>query len=296
MISFSDTEVDAKNHEVLKHGTTDFPIACYFDDLQNKSTPWHWHEELEAGIVITGSVIISTPARKVKYSAGDGFFINSGILHAIQNQDSSECHIDSLVFHPRLIGGNIDSIFWKKYVYPVTSNSNPAFLHFNQDINKTERDLIQSAWMECVNNNYGFEVNVRYFLSQLLVLICQRHLLMVTKKSQKVQRANERIKIMHTYIEEHFNENITVHKIANSASISESECIRCFRDTLGTSPIAYLKTYRLQKAAEFIISTNWKLSFICQQCGFHEMSYFSKSFRESYHCTPSEYRRHMCFK
>lgn len=39
MISFSDTEVDAKKHEVLEHGTTDFPIACYFDDL--KTNPLH---------------------------------------------------------------------------------------------------------------------------------------------------------------------------------------------------------------------------------------------------------------
>ena len=85
-------------------------------------------------------------------------------------------------------------------------------------------------------------------------------------------------------------EELSVRDIADSASISESECLRCFRKILDTSPIAYLKTYRLQRAAELLETTSRKVSDIAAQCGFGEMSYFAKSFREIYRCTPSQYR------
>lgn len=95
---------------------------------------------------------------------------------------------------------------------------------------------------------------------------------------------------MLTFIKRHFGEELSVRDIADSASISESECLRCFRKILDTSPIAYLKTYRLQRAAELLETTSRKVSDIAAQCGFGEMSYFAKSFREIYRCTPSQYR------
>ncbi|MDE7197873.1 MAG: helix-turn-helix transcriptional regulator [Lachnospiraceae bacterium] len=71
---------------------------------------------------------------------------------------------------------------------------------------------------------------------------------------------------------------------------STSECIRCFRGTINTTPIAYLKSYRLQQAALKLQLGTDKISAIAESCGFQEMSYFAKSFKEIYGCTPSEYR------
>lgn len=290
MLSFGDTTIDHQRHEILEDGTTEFPVACYFDDLKQKSIPWHWHEELEVGIVRTGTLTIKTPDGQCKLTKGECFFINSSILHMMQSQNPEGCATDSLVFHANLIGGNIDSIFWRKYIRPITSNSGITMLSFHGENQKTTVDLIQSAWLECLHNDYGFESKVRYFLTQLFVIINQEHPEVSTAVKKKIFQHNERIKIMLTYIKKHFSENITVQKIADSASISESECLRCFRNVLDTSPIAYLKKYRLEHAAELLDSTHWKISYIGQQCGFSEMSYFSKSFKEIYQCTPSEYR------
>ena len=92
------------------------------------------------------------------------------------------------------------------------------------------------------------------------------------------------------YIKTHFPEDITLQDIADSASVSKSECIRCFHTVLKTSPVTYLNKYRLQYAAGLLSTTSWKISYICDQCGFRDIGYFSKSFKKMYGCSPSAYR------
>lgn len=290
MLTFGDTTIDSQGHEFLEDGTAEFPVACYFDDLKQKSIPWHWHEELEVGIVRDGIITVTTPDGQCKLTKGECFFINSSILHMMQSQNAEGCSTDSLVFHANLIGGNMDSVFWRKYVRPITADSGITMLPLNKADHNEAINLIQSAWLECLHSDYGFEVNVRYLLTRLFVLINQNHPEISAANQKRTVQQSERIKTMLTYIKDNFSENVTVQSIADSVSISESECLRCFRNVLGISPIAYLKKYRLQHAAELLDATQWKISYIGQKCGFSEMSYFSKSFKEIYKRTPSEYR------
>ena len=86
-------------------------------------------------------------------------------------------------------------------------------------------------------------------------------------------------------------EEVTTASLAASAMISESECLRCFHKTIGLPPMQYLKQFRIQKAAELLISTEKKIGDIGAECGFLDTSYFTKVFRELRGCTPGEYRR-----
>ena len=99
------------------------------------------------------------------------------------------------------------------------------------------------------------------------------------------------MKMMLQYVQDHYQEELSTAKIAQSAAVSESECLRCFRCVIGTTPIQYTKQLRIQKAAELLESTDEKVSDIGALCGFQEMSYFAKSFREMKGCTPREYRK-----
>ena len=93
------------------------------------------------------------------------------------------------------------------------------------------------------------------------------------------------------FIQENYALEIDTGDIARSAAISESECLRCFRSTIGASPIQYLKQFRVQKAAELLLSTGKDIGEVGGQCGFQDASYFTKTFRELKGSTPSAYRR-----
>src|SRR5699024_2831309 len=160
----------------------------------------------------------------------------------------------------------------------------------DQDLQSARRDLIEASWLSCRNEEYGYESQVRENLTRLLLLIGDGRPQMLMENAEKYRRYNERTKQMLTFIKRHFGEELSVRDIADSAAMSESECLRCFGKILDTSPIAYRKAYRLQSAAELLETTSRKVSDIAAQCGFGEMSYFAKSFREIYRCTPSQYR------
>lgn len=132
---------------------------------------------------------------------------------------------------------------------PVLEHPEIESLRLDQDLQSARRDLIEASWLSCRNEEYGYESQVRENLTRLLLLIGDGRPQMLMENAEKYRRYNERTKQMLTFIKRHFGEELSVRAIADSASISESECLRCFRKILDTSPIAYLKTYRLQRAA-----------------------------------------------
>lgn len=291
-ISECNVRTDCNGRELVEHGTPLFPVSCYDDDLTATPVPWHWHEELEVLVITEGNVLICVGKQKFELSAGEGFFINSGILHAASPIAGSTGHLHSLVFHPRLIGG-IDTIFWQNYMQPILSN--PCFNHMYLDKSLPWHEdgmhQIANAWNFCAEGEDGYEFQVRYSLSMLMEHLSKHNSASLKRPSQKELRDNERLKQMLFFIQNHYTEEITVSMIANAALVSESECMRCFRSTMSTSPIKYLKQFRIEKAADALAFSDDKIIDIAMNCGFLDVSYFIKSFRESYGLTPAEYRK-----
>ena len=150
---------------------------------------------------------------------------------------------------------------------------------------------MKSAWQLCADEPEGYELLARNELSILLLHLWKQIPVLPGKRSERERRNEERLKEMLSYIRNHLSEEITVREIAGAASVSESECIRCFRNTIGTTPIRYAKQLRLHEAAEQLVETDRKVIDIGADCGFREMNYFSRSFREQFGITPTEYRR-----
>lgn len=287
------TTVDKSGRELVEHGTTAFPIACYQDDFRKMDVPWHWHEEWEAVVLTQGSCVVAAGNQKVTLQAGEGFFINSGVLHGCWDVEASGCMFHSLVFHPRLVGGSLDSIFHQGYVQPLLDNPGLEFISLDPGIpwQKQALEAIEAAWQHCVREEPGYVFSVRSDLSRLTVLLHGSVPGSVQSPGVKTLRDAERIKTMLLFIHDHFGGDLNTRTIAASASISESECLRCFRTTIGTTPIQYLKQYRIQQAAQLLLDTGEKVSEIASRCGFQDMSYFTRAFREAKGCVPTQYRK-----
>lgn len=284
---------DERGKEIREHGTAAFPVAHYFGDWETASVQLHWHEELEAGFVTAGLVTLYAGKEKITLREGDGFFINSGIPHAFLEAEGTESRQKSLVFDPVLVGGRFDSVFWQRYVQPVTAATSLPFFLFRREERAHTAAIraLETAWDCCRQAEPEYELEVRHQLSRLLALLVQNLPAEHPTQARRISRDNERIRVMMGYIQEHFTEELTVGKIAGSALISPSECLRCFHNTIGLTPIQYAKYYRIQCAAGALLETDKKIAEIGAECGFQEMSYFAKAFREVLGVTPSEYRR-----
>ena len=287
------TTVGSDGRELLEHGTIAFPIACYEDDFRITDVPWHWHEEWEAVLLTRGTCLVAAGNQKAVLQAGEGFFIHSGVLHGCWDTQASGCMFHSLVFHPRLVGGSLDSIFHQQLVQPLLDHAGPELILLKPDIpcQKRALELLESAWQHCVREEEGFPFRVRNDLSEFIWLLHAHLYPAKSRVSSKDLRDAQRIKTMLTFIQSQFGTELTTAAIAASASISESECLRCFRSTIGTTPIQYLKHFRIQQAARLLAETCDKVSDIAAHCGFQDMSYFTKVFRQTMGCVPTEYRK-----
>ena len=292
MIQPCSVQTNMQGEELREHGTHLFPVACYLDQLPHDEIPWHWHNELEFGLVAKGSVVVETADAEYTLREGDGFFVNSNVLHAAFSSDNVFGEIHSVVCHPRAVSGSTDNIIWQRYLKPLMENQSCPGFHLKAEVDWQKRilDCLSSLWREAEQEPYGYEIRIRNELSTIMSLLSEYQPVINKKSYGKAQRDNARIKEMLTYIQTNYDKELTIENIASACAISTSECIRCFRATINTTPIAYLKSYRLQQAALKLQLTTDKVSAIAESCGFQEMSYFAKSFREAYSCTPSEYR------
>lgn len=292
-LSVCETKIDEQGRELLEHGTMLFPIACYHDDLQKEWVPWHWHEELELILVTEGKAVVAADSEKHILQQGEGCFINAEVLHAAWNAGNEGCRFHSVVFHPRLVGGSMDSIFWQNYLFPLMDEKLLKMFCFQKEISWQRRamEAIENAWQDCVREKAGYEFQVRSELSKLIFLLNSNRPVRQKPVSERVQRDGERIKKMLQYVQAHYMEELQVAEIAESASVSASECLRCFRNTIGITPMQYVIQFRVEKAAVLLTDTEMKITEIGAQCGFLEMSYFARTFRRVKGCTPSEYRR-----
>ena len=293
MLSECSCHVDEKGRELVHHGTSSFPIACYSDDLGSNDMPCHWHDELEAIVIIEGEGRVIAGAEEFILREGEGAFINAGVFHTLLREQGCQCRYHSLVFQPVLVGGSYDSIFWQQYLEPLLKNKTIHGVMLKPSV-PWQADVITAAgnaWQNCMEEKPGYAFLVRNALSEMVFQLCDHMGKDSVRPDQKKIRDSQRMKAMLSIIAKQYGEPLSLGKIAKEASISESECLRCFRRIIHMTPTQYLKEFRLQRAAEKLTSSADLISEIARQCGFQEMSYFSKAFREKFGVTPGDYRR-----
>lgn len=286
------TITDQDGRELTQHGTALFPIGVYQDNLAYLPVPCHWHEELEAAIVTSGRLLLTAGGEKQFLDAGDGFFVNSNVLHSAQAAEGSDCHLHSMSFHSRLVSGGMDSIFYQSYVHPLlTGNNSAVFFHRAETWHRDALAAIETAWERCAAEQPGYEFEVRAALSRLIFLLASHNPPARIMPSEKTLRNGQRIRVMLQYIQAHYCDALDISQIAGAAAISQSECIRCFHHMLGIAPMQYVRQLRLRKAVRLLSGGDMPITEVAVQCGFQDMSYFSKVFRLQYGCTPTEFRK-----
>lgn len=291
-LSPSYVPLSPKGEELKPHGTSKFPIACYSEGLTHYYVPWHYHEEWEMILITSGAAKLSITGKEYILQEAEGVFINSGILHTLQSSPNATGNYHTIVFHPRLLG-SIDSIYWQKYLEPIVQSKSLTHILFTQQ-QLWQREIltkINRIWELIYTEENGYEFYVRNLLSEIILAILDNYSFQEARANYKDLRDAERIRVMLQYIMDHYAEEITLDTLSKEALISESEVLRCFHNTIKTTPKQYLRQYRLQKACRLLTDTDNTSLEVALECGFQNSSYFTKTFREQIGCTPLEYRK-----
>lgn len=252
----------------------------------------HWHEDFEMGIIMDGVVDFYVNDTCIQLKEGDGFFVNSNVLHmsyqAVNDEKSKDAVMYVLTFPASLIASCAD--VYTKYFQPIKGLEGFTFSENNETGAKIKATILQIK--ELNKSVFGYELECQKSLCTLWLLALEY----ISKNTNLVHskdnmRQAERMKNILSYIHGHYSEKITADDIAHHVNVSRGECFRCFKQFMNKKLVEYINEYRLQRATELLRNTEKPIIDISNECGFDNTSYFGKIFKQMYYITPHQYRK-----
>lgn len=89
------------------------------------------------------------------------------------------------------------------------------------------------------------------------------------------------------FVNEHFDEKISVEQLADIAGMSTSAFHRAFKQSITDSPLQYIKKVRLNRAKNMLVKDGVSASEAALQVGYESISQFSREFKRYFGLPPS---------
>lgn len=93
------------------------------------------------------------------------------------------------------------------------------------------------------------------------------------------------------YIEEHFDQDLTLIKLASLVHVSPYHLAHLFKEEMGISPIKYLIQCRIEEAKRLLTHTSVPISEIASKVGYPNSIYFNLIFKKMTGVPPGKYRK-----
>ncbi|MBR7132608.1 MAG: helix-turn-helix transcriptional regulator [Clostridia bacterium] len=216
--------------------------------------------------MISGETEVALGEHTCKVKSGNLEFIPKGIYSKYEVKHADRCHCYDIFFVTD------KPLFQKLTVCTATADSKCAvlfkrFYHF---------------W---IRREKGYYIKCMSILYELLNYLLDDNYFPKHK--------NEKIEPAVAYISEHFSEKIEGEHLARLCGISYAYLKKLFYQKYRLSPRQYLVNLRMSRAGEMLSSDFFSVSEISEQCGFSDITFFSRQFKNHYGVSPREYRKQL---
>lgn len=110
-------------------------------------------------------------------------------------------------------------------------------------------------------------------------------------ESEKQETDHAEINKIIAFMQEHYEQDITLSSMASFVSMDQSYLSGLFKRKTGETLTDYLHKVRIEQAKRFLEDTNLTIGEIAGKVGFANDNYFIKIFKRREDCTPTDYRR-----
>lgn len=276
--------------EKAQHGDVFFPFKYYSTTLLPIYPEFsiHWHPEMEFTMINDGCADYSIHFQDYHVSKGDFICIQPNLLHSARIAPKGFMHSSSFVFHLNLLGSSSADVCTLRYLTPIIEGTLifPHVVSPDAPLYPELRKHFEALTECCQQKLPGYELEIKAQLFHLLRL-------MVTSPgahhAESDNLHSERLKTVFHYVHTHYAENITVEDAAKLCCITTSHFMHYFKEKSGTTFNQYLNQYRLNQSA-LLLTQGIPAAEAAFSCGFNNLPYFYKRFREYYHMTPREFQ------
>ena len=108
--------------------------------------------------------------------------------------------------------------------------------------------------------------------------------------TQQKAHQDQQVAKVQTYIEQHFDEHLSVQELAQRFAFSRRNFVRRFKEATGNTPIEYIQRVRIEAAKRLLETTPKNISEVVFETGYSDSKSFRAVFKKITGCSPSAYR------
>lgn len=289
-----------------------FPIAV--DTVVDRTLiqkELHRHEYFEMLFVEHGSLINRFKGEEVLMNGGDVMIMKPYVLHVLEDtQEKAPRKAYCCSFLPQTVDFGIQSLealnassspnkYFFKPILPLAEEGVSAIqLRVESDQQPTLIELFQQ--LKETSHEYterGHALTRCHFLSLLAFLAEQYERDQVVSQavevdlSVSVSRYQAGLRKTLNYIHDHFEEPLSLEKMAAMSGASETYFCRLFKHETGMTFLNYLNGLRIERACVLLRDSSDNSLDICYQVGFNDYTHFGRQFKKNTGMSPSGFRK-----
>ncbi len=275
--------------------TLNKPFECFTYDTAKDSFPIrpHWHYFVEMIYVTEGTAELFDG--ETKYVAPTDSFVlfHQKSIHSIFPHDDKPLVYEVLKFDINLLtdtpsySPKLNSIF--KH---ALEKGMPVYFSPNFSKKNNCKKLFSICINEYKNKNYGYDLLIRAALYRLLTIIIRQW----QKKGFTMEGSffekdeNYNIENITEYIDQHIGDVLNVEDMADMCGISYSNFAKKFKKMYGVSCKEYIERFKIFKVEDYLLFTDFDLTYISQETGYADCSHMIKQFKKYRGTTPKQFR------
>lgn len=105
-----------------------------------------------------------------------------------------------------------------------------------------------------------------------------------------VRKVHARLQNIFDYVERHYHEEINIKTVADIAHLTVPAFCNYFKRVMNITFTDFLNQYRIEQAC-ILLKQEKSVGEVCFECGFNNVPYFNKVFKNIIHKTPSEFKK-----
>lgn len=241
--------------------------------------PRHMHHSWSVGVVERGFRQFETRKETFIISAGECFIIPPRLPHTCQTSVDS-WHEYWILCVPQQV---IQQIFSPLY---IEQQRFPTFLLGPiRDVSLVQlmRNFVKEV-------QQGGDLFTQKTLLLDIINHCLLHHTQEPPNFPELETPHEAVNIARDYLEQHFDQPITLEELADAAAMSPFHLSRIFQRIIGIPPYEYLVKIRLQYA-QTLLKRGESIASTAYSTGFSDQSHFTRFFKRHIGLTPGEYSR-----
>jgi AraC-like DNA-binding protein len=181
---------------------------------------------------------------------------------------------------------HIDSEFMQEIANNISNHSQVFFKNESIISGKLVQVLIKKFIFEYIHKQSGYKLMLQSISTELAIEMLRQSII---DNNNKSAYKNDIKKII-AFLEERYQDNITLDDIAKEVNISRYHLLRVFKSETGKTPFEFLNDIKIEHAKKLLVNKKFNMTEISSLCGFTNASHFSVVFKKKTGSTPSEFK------